>query len=272
MSAVALRARRPAKPGEKTVDAFLGGRIEAVQPAAGHHRAGLEAVLLAASLPKEMDGLVVDLGAGAGVAGLCIAARCPKATLLLVERDGVAVECARGALARPANSAIAGRVEIVGADISARSAYRRETADAVVFNPPFYEARTASVSPASSRAGAHVLDEAGLDPWYRAAASFAKSGATATVVFRADGLDSLIAAAKGRFGALDVLPIAPREGVPAHRILIRGVKGSRAALRLLPPLVLHDKTGNGFRSDVDAILRGAADLAAVFPAWERVPG
>ena len=32
-----------------SVDAFLGGRVEAVQPRAGHHRSGLDAVLLAAA-------------------------------------------------------------------------------------------------------------------------------------------------------------------------------------------------------------------------------
>lgn len=269
MSAVALRGRGLATNGETTVDAFLGGRVEAVQPATGHHRAGLEAVLLAASLSAKMEGLVVDLGAGAGVAGFCIAARCPKANLLLVERDGAAVDCARETLARPANRAVGGRVKILEADISDGSRLGREAANAVVFNPPFYQARSASASPAPSRAGAHILDEAGLDPWFRAAATLAKSGATATAIFRADGLDLLMAAAAGRFGALDILPIAPRQGTPAQRILVRGTKASRAALRLLPPLVLHENQGSGFRPEVEAILRGAVDLATVVPAWKK---
>jgi len=253
--------------GDVTIDAFFGGLVEAVQPAAGHHRAGLEAVLLAASVPEGMKGAVIDLGAGAGVAGLCIAARCPEASVVLVERDTTLTECARAALARPANRRFVARIEVVETDIANRVGLSDGMAAAVVCNPPFYRARAASASPAPSRADAHVLGETGLDPWFRAAAALVRPGGTATVVFRADGLDLVIEAASNRFGALDILPIAPRPGMVAHRILVRGVKASRAPLRLLPPLVLHDDDGNGFRPEVDAILRHGAELSSVVPSW-----
>lgn len=270
MSVVAAAAGGPSPRPDGTVDAFLGGRVEAVQPAAGHHRAGLEAVLLAASVPSDISGSVVDLGAGVGVAGLCIAARCPQAAVTLVERDAVAVASARAGLARPANSSFAQRVEIVETDITHRQGLAQGAAEAVVFNPPFYDAVSSSVSPASARAGAHVLDERGLDPWFRAASALARPGGTATIVFRADGLDLVIAAAKGRFGELDILPVAPRHGLPAHRILVRGVKTSRAPLRLLPAIILHEDHGNGFRPEIDAILRDGAGLESVAPSWNRL--
>jgi tRNA1(Val) A37 N6-methylase TrmN6 len=253
--------------GDVTIDAFLDGRVEAAQPSAGHHRAGLETVLLAASVPEGTKGVVVDLGAGAGVAGLCIAARCPEASVVLVERDTTLVECARAALVRPANRRFVARVEVVETDIANRAGLSKGVAAAVVCNPPFYRARAASASPAPSRADAHVLGETGLDPWFRAAAALVRPGGTATVVFRADGLDLVIEAASGRFGGLDILPIAPRPGMAAHRILVRGVKASRAPLRLLPQLVLHSDDGNGFRPEVDAILRDGAELSSVVPSW-----
>jgi tRNA1(Val) A37 N6-methylase TrmN6 len=123
------------------------------------------------------------------------------------------------------------------------------------------------MSPRPARAGAHVLGEGGLGPWFRAAARLLKSGGTATVIFRADGLDLVLSAAEGRFGGLDILPIHPRAGDPALRVLVRGVKGSRAPLRLLPPVVLHRDGGNAFRPEIEAILRDAVDLATVVPAW-----
>jgi len=254
--------------GDVTIDAFFGGRVEAVQPAAGHHRAGLEAVLLAASVPAEMKGTVIDLGAGAGVAGLCIAARCPDATVVLVERDATLTECARAALARPENRRFVARIEVVETDIANRAGLSDGMSAAVVCNPPFYPARAASMSPAPSRADAHVLGETGLDPWFRAAAALVRPGGTATAIFRADGLDLVIEAASNRFGALDILPIAPRPGMAAHRILVRGIKASRAPLRLLPPLVLHDDDGSGFRPEVEAILREGAELSSVVPSWK----
>jgi tRNA1(Val) A37 N6-methylase TrmN6 len=261
----------PAAPADVSVDAFLGGRVEAVQPASGHHRSGLEAVLLGASLDSRISGTVVDLGAGAGVAGFCAAARCRRAKVVLVEREPDLIACARAALDRPANAAFAGRVRLVTADISAPQATReqagagRDLADHVLLNPPFPERGTRS--PAAKRAAAHVLAAGGLDPWLRAAASVLKFGGDVTIVFRADGLADLLAATARRFGGAEIMPILPRAETPAHRILLRAVKGSRAALKLLPALVLHGEDGNAFTPGVEAMLREGRALSAVNRAW-----
>jgi len=253
---------------ETTVDAFLGGRVEAVQPAKGYHRAGLEAVLLGASLDPGFQGKVIDLGAGTGVAGFSAAARCPGATAVLVERDPVAAACAREALRREANHPFSGRVAIVETDIARRDGLEAGKAGAVLSNPPFRDPAAGSRSPAARRAEAHVLAEGGVDPWFRAAASLLRPGGNITMIYRADGIAELLEAAKGRFGALDLLPVLPREGEVAHRVLLRGIKGSRAPLRLLPPLVLHGPSGNRFRAPVEAILRDGAALADAIPAWQ----
>lgn len=253
--------------GEVTVDAFLGGQVEVVQPGIGHHRAGLEAVLLAASISVEIKGLLIDLGAGVGVAGLCIAARCRDASVVLVERDRFAAECAREALGRVANHDFSRRVKVVETDIGTRDGLTNGIAEAVVFNPPFYRRSASSASPAPARADAHVLGDGGLEPWFRAAAALVRPGGSATMVFRADGLDLVIGSAAGRFGALDILPIAPRPAMAAHRILVRGVKASRAPLRILPPLVLHECDGHKFQPEIDAILRGGAHISNAVPTW-----
>jgi len=273
MSGATEAAPPPSAAGSPavTVDAFLGGRVEAVQPASGHHRSGLEAVLLAASLDSRISGTVVDLGAGAGVAGFCAAARCKRARVVLVERDPDLIGCAREALQRPANAAFADRIRLVAADISAPQAEReragagRDLADHVLLNPPFYDRGTRS--PAKARASAHVLAPGGLDPWLRAAASVLKFGGDVTVIFRADGLADLLAAAARRFGGAEIMPVLPRPEEPAHRILVRAVKGSRAALKVLPPLVLHGEEGSAFAPGVEAMLREGRGLASVNRAW-----
>lgn len=266
---------RPAAAGHPptTVDAFVGGRVEAVQPTRGHHRSGLEAVLLGAALPPDFAGTIVDLGAGAGVAGMVAAVRCPAAAVVLAERDADAVACARAALARPANRRFAERVAIVMADIAAPEAVRaaagltRGMADAVLTNPPFHPPATTTAPAGSQRAAAHVLGAGGLDQWLRTAASLLKPGGRLVVVFRADGIAGLLAALGGRFGAVDVLPVQPRAGDPAHRILVGAVKGSRAALSLLPALVLHGAAGGTYLPHVESILRDGAWLASAHPAW-----
>lgn len=256
-------------PETTTVDAFLGGRVEVVQPASGHHRAGLEAILLAAAIEPSFAGTVVDLGAGVGVAGLAVAARCDDASVVLVERDATALACARASLSLAANRAFAARVRIVGADVTWPEAARtaaglaRADADAVIANPPFNRPEEAFASPQAARAAAHVLGDDGLEPWLRAAASVLRPGGRLVVIFRADGLDTLLAACRGRFGALDILPIAARADQPASRVLVAGVGGSRAGSRLLPPLVLHHTTGSAFRPEIETVLRDGAVLSAL---------
>ncbi|HVY20369.1 MAG TPA: methyltransferase [Bauldia sp.] len=253
-------------------DAFLNGRIQVIQPD-GHHHAGLEAMLLSASVPGDFTGTVVDLGAGVGVAGMAIAARAPGARVTLVERDPVTIEAARSSLAHLANAAFAPRVTIVAADITAPEAQRvsaglgREFADAVVTNPPFYDASGGTQSPVAELRGAHVLEEGDLETWVRTAASILKPGGRLIVIFRADGLSQLFGPLAGRFGGITILPVHPRADHPARRILIAAEKGSRAPERLLPGLALHVAVGNGYLQPIERILREGASLAEVYPAW-----
>jgi tRNA1(Val) A37 N6-methylase TrmN6 len=264
-----------APPPPTTVDAFIGGRVEAVQPACGHHRSGLEAVLLGAALEPDFAGTIVDLGAGAGIAGMIAAARCVAAQVVLADRDAEAIACARAALARPANRTFAERVSLVSVDVEAAEATRelaglgRGMADVVLTNPPFHVPATTTAPPGAARSAAHVLGKGGLDLWFRAAASVLKPGGRLIVIFRADGISALLAALGTRFGAVDILPVQPRVDLAAHRILVSAKKGSRAATRLLPPLVLHGATGGAYLSAVEGILRDGTGLAEAHPPWRR---
>src|SRR5258707_1258375 len=80
---------------EFTEDAFLGGRLRLRQPKSGH-RAGHDAMLLAAATPAHSGDRVVDLGAGVGAAGLAVARRVAGIELVLVEIDEVLAELGRG--------------------------------------------------------------------------------------------------------------------------------------------------------------------------------
>jgi len=81
--------------GEFTEDAFLGGRLRLRQPKSGH-RAGHDAMLLAAATSARSGDRVVDFGAGIGAAGLAVATRVAGIELVLVEIDEALAELARG--------------------------------------------------------------------------------------------------------------------------------------------------------------------------------
>lgn len=238
-----------------TNDDFLGGRLSITQPRKGH-RAGIEAVLIAAAAPLHDGETVADIGAGVGVAGLCALARVAGARAILVEADAGIAEIAR---ANAAWNGLGERARIVVEDVTARGAVERHglasAADHAVANPPFLDSGAARVTP--DKALAHAAPEETLEAWLRFAAAIVRPGGTLTLVHRADSLAAVLAAYRSRFGAARVLPLHPRAGKPATRILVQGRKGSRAPLAILPGLVLHEGDSHAFRPEVEAILREA---------------
>ena len=252
--------------GATTLDRFLDGRLIVEQPARGRHRAGLDAILLAALVPATATGRLVDLGAGVGTAGLAAARRVPGITVTLAERDDEALALARANAARPENG-LADRVAVVAVDLMRRGAARdaalpRESFDRVIVNPPFYAAEAVRASPDARRRAAHVFETGTLDDWMRVAASVLAPGGEIGVIFRSDGLAELLAALSGRFGRVAIRPVHPRGHAPAHRLLATAIKGARARPTILPGLVLHPEGSDLYLDGADAILRGRADLAA----------
>src|SRR5262245_12694275 len=103
------------EPGS-TLDAFHRGAFWLVQPRDTGHRAGMDAMMLAAAVPSGFAGRLADLGAGAGAAGLAVAARCRDAHVVLVEKAPEMLRFAERTVAHPANAHLKGRISVVAAD------------------------------------------------------------------------------------------------------------------------------------------------------------
>lgn len=255
---------RNAEPPEITVDAFHRGAFFLTQPAARGHRAGLDAMILAASIPSGFSGRLADLGAGAGAAGLAVAARCPDAEILLVERDVQMAAYARESLALPQNAPLSDRVDVLEADVTLAGAERSAAGltdrafDYVVMNPPFNAAEDRASSD-ELRKRAHVMHPEMFEQWVRTAAAIVKPGGGLSLIARPASLDAILAAVAGRFGQARIVPVHPRVEEEAIRVVLAARKGSRGGLSLLPPLVLHD-SGRAFTSRTDAICNGKESL------------
>lgn len=250
------------EPGDVVEDRLLDARLRLRQPRRGH-RAGTDAVLLAAAAGTVTGGTVVDLGAGVGTVGLALALRAPEARIVLVERDPATAALARENVAL---NDLGARVAVVEADVLARGSARHaaglqpDSADLVLTNPPFLAEGAARRSPVERRGAAHIMAEAGIEGWLRTAADLARPGARLVLIHRADALPSLLAALAGRFGALAIKPVHAHADAPAVRVLIAGVRGSRAPMALMPALVLHG-ADRRFTAEAEAIHRGEALIA-----------
>jgi len=248
-----------------TLDGFLGGKLTLAQPKRGH-RVGSDAALLAAANGASAE-RIVDVGAGVGAVGLSIALRWPEARISLVEIEPDLAALARDNAAR---NRLDDRTMTFACDVTDGKARRAAglvdaSADLVVSNPPYYEEPRAQASPDLGRARAHLLPrgtskEAALMKWLRACIALLKPRGRLILIHRPDALTEILAAFDGRLGALALLPVYPKAGTAAHRVLISGVLGARAPLKLAPGLVLHDASG-AFTREADAIHRGEAMLA-----------
>ncbi|KAF0676465.1 tRNA1(Val) (adenine(37)-N6)-methyltransferase [Profundibacterium mesophilum] len=252
----------PASPGDSGAtgrDAFLGGRVTIEQPLNGY-RAGIDPVLLAASVPARAGQSVLELGCGAGTALLCLGRRIEGLELTGVELQPVYAELARR---NAAANALAARIET--ADLAALpAAIRAERYDHVMFNPPYFDRGSGTRAEDPGREIA-LGESTPLADWVAVAARRLAPRGRLGVIHRAEQLPGLLAACHGRVGSITIRSLHPREGRPARLVLMSAIKGGRAALRIAAPLILHAGTHHGadgedYTPAIRAVLRDAAEL------------
>jgi tRNA1(Val) A37 N6-methylase TrmN6 len=189
---------------------------------------------------------------------LAAAARRPQARFTGLEREAAALELAR---ANVALNGLSDRVEVIEGDVAQRFAHLGlQPFDAALANPPFFDDPASLRGPAPEKAAAWMADE-GLMAWAEFLLKAVREGGTITVIHRADRLADLLTHLAAKAGSFQIRPIHPFADAPAKRVLVRAVKTGKAPLKLLPPIVLHDRGGAKHRAEVEAILRGEADLA-----------
>jgi len=230
-------------------ETFLDGRVKARQPESGF-RSGTDAVLLAAAVPGQSREAGLELGAGAGTASLCLAAR-----ITGMDLTGVEIDPALVALAGQNAIASGLAVGFAAADVFALPlALKRDYAH-VFANPPFHGEGAAPPDPARARA---LMDDGSLPQWLSIGLQRTVSGGFFTTILRADRVAEALAALPAR--GVNILPLWPRTGMAAKRVILQARKGSRAPVGLLAGLALHDAEGR-YTPEAEAILRDGAQLA-----------
>jgi tRNA1(Val) A37 N6-methylase TrmN6 len=214
----------------------------------------LDAVMLAAAIPAVPGENVLELGAGAGTVSLCLKARVPDVGVTGVEIDPALTELAG------ANAAANGfDCRFVAADIFALPPELKRDFDQVFSNPPFHG--EGQVSPDTARATA-LSDVGKLSGWLKLGLQRTVSGGVFTTILRADRLAEALATLP--IQGVSVLPLWPRAGEPAKRVIVQARKASRAPFALLPGLVLHQPDG-AWTPEAQAVLRCGAPLALTKP-------
>lgn len=240
---------------------LLDGRVRYVQPRQGY-RTGIEPVLLAASIPAQPGDLVLEAGAGAGAASLCLLSRV-AARGVAVERDPFLAALSGMNLRRQGQGGVA-----LAADVTALPFRQPPLFHHAMANPPWHDAAgPASANPrrdAAKRARPDTLPQ-----WTRALAACVRHRGTLSLIVPASQTDQGLAALQqAGCGSLWIFPLWPRTGQNARLVILRGSKGGRGPTLLQAGLTLHEPDGR-FTPDADRVLRGGMALALAGAGAER---
>lgn len=245
-----------------TEDKFLGGQLNLLQPRDGY-RAGVDPVFLAASVAAHPGESVLDLGCGAGAAGLCLATRVAGIRLVGVERQAEYADlCRKNSFDNDID------MDVFEADLSDLPVdVKEDSFDHVIMNPPYYLRERSTTSDDPGREAA-LFEDTPLATWIDVATRRLKHRGYLTLIQKAERLPEVLKAMDDRLGSVLVKPLLPREGRAAVLVLVQARKGGRGEFRLAAPLILHDGAehvgdSESYRREVSAILRDGAAL----PLW-----
>ena len=244
----------PAPGANETVDSLFEGRLSVIQSRTGY-RFSLDALLLARFAAVRRAGRVIDLGAGNGVVALILAMLHPALEIACLEiQPEMAARAARSA----ALNGFGDRVSIVAGDVRAAGRlFPAASFDAAVSNPPYRRPASGRINPDPEKKVARHEIKANLGDFLRAGAHLLKHGGKMALIYPARRMIDLLSAMREE-------GLEPKRARMVHSYaaseaalaLVEGVKGGRAELTVMPPLILYAGAGK-YTPEMNAILAGS---------------
>lgn len=215
-------------------DTLLAGAVRLRQPKSGY-RVAIDPVLLAAAARVKPAEQVADFGCGVGAAFLCLANRVPDLTVYGLELNP---DLAALAQQNAADNQI--RAEIIRGDVGS---WPGAPVDHVLMNPPFHDDQS-DPSPDPAKDQANRSTQNLLEQWVSAARRTLKPRGRISLIYRADRLDRALSALHPAFQEVEVIPVWPKLGSPAKRVILRARCDVRSPGAILPGLVMHKADGS----------------------------
>jgi len=236
-----------------TID-ILGNRLTLAHLPNGF-KTSMDSVLLASACKAKSGERLLDMGCGVGGAGFCVLARVEGVDLMGVDIQAEQIELAQ-------QNARDNKFENTQFETSDIIDFKREKEfHHIIMNPPYLEGGKHLRSPHPEKATAmgHEENAHSIKDWIDIAHFNLKSNGTLTIIHRADQVDEIIRAMSKRFGAIEIIPLWPKAGVNAKRVIIRCIKDRRSPSTLHSGLILHEVDGQ-YTIETDKILKNAEGL------------
>ena len=242
---------------EFTKDSFLGGGIRIWQPKKGY-RAGIDPILLAASVNVSAGQKVLDLGCGVGTASFAIGYRVKNVELYGIEIQKVFADLA------DLNSKENGiELQVECSNISNLSYnITSKNFDHVIANPPYFD-RKSSVRGINLSKEKSFGDTLPISEWLKVAAKRAKPKGFVHFIVRSDRLMEIFTNMPNSLGSLVITPVISRKNENAKLTILHAKKNGRAGFIISSPIVLHPQKSDvreKYIPEVDKVLRNGASL------------
>ena len=242
---------------EFTKDSFLGGGIRIWQPKKGY-RAGIDPILLAATVNVSAGQKVLDLGCGVGTASFAIGYRVKNVELYGIEIQKVFADLAD---LNSKENGIEFQVECTNIS-NLSSNITSKNFDHVIANPPYFD-RKSSVRGINVSKEKSFGDTRPISEWLKVAAKRAKPKGFVHFIVRSDRLMEIFTNMPNSLGSLVITPVISRKNENAKLTILHAKKNGRAGFIISSPIVLHPLKSDSrekYVPEVDKVLRNGASL------------
>ncbi len=234
------------------IDKYLDGKVLLKQPVKGY-RAGIDAVLLAASVHPVKSQRVLDVGAGVGAVMLCMSYHHPEAQIIGLEIQPEMVGLNQFNIALNHKES---NVQVLqGSIFKPPVELEPNSFDHVVTNPPYFDFGEKALNEDKAKSLSRHVAGADLESWLDASMRMVKPRGYLSLVHRADQLDEVLRILKKKAGGIKIYPLWPGQGQAAKLVIVQARKGVKTECQLLSGMVLHleDKR---YTPEADGIFRG----------------
>lgn len=225
-------------------------------------RTSMDSVMLGSACPAKSGNTILDLGCGVGSAGLCTLKRIKGINLTGVDIQTDHIDLAKQ---NAAINNMSNRAVFICSDIKELNLGNKF--DHIICNPPYMEAGAHIHSPSKAKAKAmgHINEDITLKDWISCAHRHIKGQGSLTLIHDAGQIDNISHSLYGqnggkRFGGVEIIPIYPRTGTPAKRVIIRAYKHKKSPAIIHQGIIMHETNGD-YTKAADEILRNAGSLA-----------
>ncbi len=239
---------------------LLNKNILLRQPKEGF-RASIDSVLLAAACRASGNDTILDMGCGVGAVTLCLLHRLKNVHVTGIERQEVYKNLAEENASLNGFGERAHFIQACVTDFNVDTKDHRF--DHIVSNPPYFGNGSHLISPNVLKAEAMAGEDI-PEIWIKKAFDLLKPKGELVLINPADCLVRIINALGKKFGAVEIIPLWPKQGRNAKRIIVRAIKNRKSAPVIHHGLILHKEDGD-YTNEANAILRDGKSIETNTP-------